>query len=61
MRKKEYETSQCSTCGVHDAVGSAGGRICGGAGGGRTGKWRECAGRDGTIPLECGETVNDKL
>ena len=32
MRKKEYETSQCSTCGVHDAVGSASGRVCGGAG-----------------------------
>lgn len=44
---------------MHDAVGSAGGRVCGGAGGGRTGKWRECAERDETLPLEGREIVND--
>lgn len=46
---------------MHDAVGSAGGRVCGGAGGGRTGNGVSAQVETEPYPLKGGEIVNDKF
>ena len=52
MRKKSTRllSAALAVCMMLSVLPS--GRVCGGAEGGRTGKWRECAERDETLPLE---------